>query len=124
MGLNENLSRYSWRRSLLSFFLILVGIMACMASLYAMTDAACHQAAKHWLPHYPGAIMVEESYSFLRPYGIGTTRQVLETENDREAVYDWYRAADKANGEAGHTQAGARMNWRVTEAETGEVPLC
>ncbi len=119
MGLDDSLRHYSCRRFVLGLILILAGIMACMASLFVMTDSACHQAAQHWLPHYPGAMMVEETYSFLRAYGIGTTRQVLETQNDRETVYDWYRAADKANGEAGHTQADAKMNWHITEAETG-----
>lgn len=119
MDIPEHTTPYSWRGCLFTMVAIVVGIFACSLTVNVVVDGACVDGATTWLPDYPEAALIEESYTFIRMWGIGTSRRVLFTEDDVLDVRSWYRQSDTENSRANARRGGANVNWRADEAEGG-----
>lgn len=100
------------------FFLILASVF-CMGSVVVVADEMCHRNITRRQPLYPDASIVDQSYNFLRPQGLGITRMTLETEDDPETVREWMRQVTLdllQNDEFGGI---ATVNWRLEANDTG-----
>lgn len=98
--------------------LILLGVLACLGLLSAGVDQICVNEAKLWMPRYPGASVVQEEYSLLRPFGIGITDLVLHSEDERDTVSQWYVANRRENRDQRRSRL-SDMTWRTASAPNG-----
>lgn len=107
----------------LIFLLGITGaILMCSSSIYVGMDLTCYNDAQRWLEDYPDSEVVSETYSFIRPFGIGETTRILYTEDSRNEVWDWYFRRDQrvnATGERRDDSFGV-LRWFVDEAQDGD----
>jgi len=123
MDLPEGAQVRSPRGCLVTLALIMVGIFVLIVLVNVAVDNACARGAQNWLPAYPGSEVVSEDYTFLRLWGIGTSQQVLYSEDDVETVDDWYRAWNRQKGAEFASRGGAQMVWDVEEADNGGTTI-
>lgn len=109
------------RGCLFGTFAVMFTVLTCTSMLYVVTDLNCAQAADRWLPDYPGAEVVSQTHSWLRPFGIGETTRILRTPDTVSEVDLWYLRSDRqrtANGELRDSNT-AWLRWAVDEVESG-----
>lgn len=123
MDLPEGPQSSTPRGCLLTLGLIMVGIFALIVLTNAAFDHQCRTGAENWLPAYPGSEVISEDYTFLQMWGIGTSQQVLFSEDDVDTVDDWYRAWNRQQAAEGASRGGARMVWDVDEADNGGTTI-
>ncbi|NJL57793.1 hypothetical protein HC928_23680 [bacterium] len=114
-------SHMGLRGCLLLSLLMLLGLLGIGGGFYAAIDISCVSAAAEWLPDYPGAELVEQTHSFIRPWGVGETTRILYTPDAPFDVNTWYRDGDLERTREGKspTSGPARMRWFVREADDG-----
>lgn len=114
-------SNLGLRGCLVLSLLMLLGVLGIGGGFYAAIDISCVAAANEWLPDYPDAELVEETYSFLRPWGVGETTRILYSPDAPFDVSIWYREGDRERSDEGKspTDGPARMRWFVRETEDG-----
>ncbi len=113
-------SRYSNRGCAVAMVLSVIGIFVCAVAIYIAADVSCVRDANTWLVDYPGAELVSEDYTFLRPFGIGVTTRILYTTDPQTQVGMWYRNRDQAlNIEQGLSRNTgiAQMRWTAAPAQ-------
>jgi hypothetical protein len=100
---------------------ITLGILICTFSVYVAVDVSCTGDAGRWLPDYPGAEVVSQTYSWLRPFGIGETIRVLYSPDSRRDVVNWYADRDQARVDRGDARDGgpALMRWAIVPPANG-----
>lgn len=123
MAIPEHTRAYTLKGCALTFVLIMAGITALTILATLGFDKACSDAGKTWLPTYPGAELVEESYSFLRMFGIGTSRRVLFSSDDYLDVRRWYQDSDIENSRNNASRGGATFNVLAQEANGGGTDI-
>ncbi len=105
--------------------MIFVGIFACGGVFYVAVDTSCVSDADLWMVDYPNSRLEQETYTFLRPFGIGQTTRLLSSPDPINAVRAWYMARDKRLIEAGNVKnrGYARMTYllNTTPDETGTI---
>ena len=85
-------------KALLATLGIFVAMLACGGISIAAMDAVCWGGLSQKLPIYPGATVTFQRHNFLRPFGMGTTVMILDSDDPVENVRDWYgRAAGAAS---------------------------
>lgn len=77
-------------RTFLPIFMIIGGIIACSIGMTVLADVVCYSNASTWIPYYPNAEVVSESYTLFRPFGMGRTRVVLRSDDSSTVVGKWY----------------------------------
>lgn len=107
------------RSYLLALMFISLGICGLTLATTYFYDSACRAGANNWLPVYPNAQMVEESYSFLTMHGIGITQREFYTEDYYLDVRRWYQDQNTIAGREHKTRGGSSMRYRATEIESG-----
>jgi hypothetical protein len=81
---------YGGKGCFLAVIMIIVGVFACSFSIYAAVDISCVNDAGQWMVDYPGAELIEEAYTGIRPFGIGYTERNLYTTDTLNDVRSWY----------------------------------
>src|SRR5687767_9731830 len=109
----------SIRQSLTSILFMTALIAGCFGGIIAAADQVCVSNAKTWIPRYPGSKVIEEEYGFVRPFGMGTTSQVLYSEDDENTIRQWYGATRRAAGRDGAKRGFNAVSWRVEPADSG-----
>ncbi len=111
-------STYTTRGCFIVMIMIFVGIFACGAVFYVAVDTSCVGDADLWMRDYPNSSLQAETYTFLRPFGIGQTTRVLISPDPINAVRAWYMARDKRLIEAGNVKnrGYARMTYLLNNA--------
>lgn len=112
-------SRYSNKGCAVAMVLSVIGIFVCAVAIYIAADVSCVRDANTWLVDYPGAELVSEEYTFLRPFGIGVTTRILYTPDPQTQVGMWYRSRDREiNVEQGLSRniGVAQMRWTASPA--------
>ena len=101
--------------------LILFSTFACIIFLYIAVNQSCMNAAADWLPTYPGAEVVSEEYTWLKPFGIGDTTRIIYTTDGRQDVLGWYAENDNMLEDEGYKRASgfANLYWRLSSASEG-----
>lgn len=109
-------SPLSLRGCLLFLVISLIGVFLCVIVVYAGAEYACERDAKRWLVDYPGSQLVEEEYSWLRPFGIGRTVRTLYTTDARVDVSRWYTEHSIELDQEGKSLEDSypTMRWRLT----------
>ncbi|PJF29706.1 MAG: hypothetical protein CUN52_07030 [Phototrophicales bacterium] len=97
-------TRYSTRGCFIVIIMIFISIFACGTIFYVAVDTSCVNEADLWLVDYPNSRLIQETYSFMRPFGIGKTNRILYSEDPINAVRSWYMARDKRLIEAGNVK--------------------
>ncbi|HRF95312.1 MAG TPA: hypothetical protein PLZ51_08955 [Aggregatilineales bacterium] len=97
-------STYTTRGCLIVLVMIFIGIFACGGIFYVAVDTSCIGDADLWLIDYPNSRLEQETYSFLRAFGIGRTQRVLYSPDPINAVRGWYMARDKRLIEEGNVK--------------------
>jgi hypothetical protein len=96
--------QYSYRGCFVSMLLIIVAVFVIMTLIMLRTDYVCTRQAGLWTHVYPGATVVEESYSYLQMWGIGDSVRVLTSDEAATRVRMWYVDQDtevsKATGKS------------------------
>jgi hypothetical protein len=107
------------RRLVISLILILIGVVACTVATFVGIDAVCRNDVETWLPVYPGAELVEQTYDFVRPHAMGKTTSRYFTPDDPQTVRLWYADTMQEIGKE-HTSRGiASTRHFVREAPDG-----
>lgn len=83
-------TRYTYRGCFLSVIWIVVGIAVLASLIVFQLDSSCRATSLAALPDYPGATLVYEEYSLLRPWGIGETYRVLRSGDSLNDIRNWY----------------------------------
>lgn len=92
------------RRVALSFLAIIFAIMSCIGTLTFVFDNACYNSMIRKIPIYPNARVTLSRHNFIRPFGMGETLIILESDDPPNVVREWYgRTVGAAYRE---TQAG------------------
>lgn len=87
-----------------TFFPVLVvsllGVF-CLIGLLIAVDFGCVGNASEWIPPYYNSTLIESETTALRPFGIGTTRELYASADTVEEIRTWYRREQRniiANG--------------------------
>jgi len=67
-----------------------VGVLAISGLLTYIFDRQCHHEAETLLPAYPNATLEDMSFTFMRPYGVGTTTMAYFTSDNVQDVREYY----------------------------------
>lgn len=118
-------SRYNTRGCFIVIAMIFIGILACGSMFYVAVDISCVSEADLWLADYPNSRLIEERYTFMRPFGIGRTSRFLYSPDPQNAIRSWYMARDKRLIEAGNTKnrGYARTAYLLDKAPDGKGTL-
>ena len=105
--------------------LIFASTFICIFITAIAVDRSCSNAAADWLPTYPGAEVISEEYTWLRPFGIGDTTRILYTPDSRQDVLSWYAGNDRALEEKGYhrTDGHANLYWRLGSPAGGGTTI-
>jgi len=111
------------RRMLIATLIITGLMMACLVVTTLGIDGMCVADIGPRMPIYPGATVISERHSMLRPYGMGETVIILYSADDPQLVTGWYGrtvgGALRENLSKGITRQFGGTNWTVTRAEDG-----
>lgn len=107
------------RGTLISVGLILIGIALLTALVVGIVDRQCASDIDRWLPLYPGAAVVSEQHTFLRPRGIGETMMTLRTPDNQRTVNAWYLDYLQRQTELNPNQGAATTGLRLEDAPDG-----
>jgi hypothetical protein len=101
------------------FAYMLIGFILLLCGMYFAVDNTCRANANTWLEDYPDSEFVRETYTFLRPFGIGETIRVLYSADAPNTVRSWYREADRARDDRGliRNEGVSQTRWQVIDAE-------
>lgn len=103
---------------LLTMLAICVGTLVCSGGLMVVLDFQCVQNTNAWLPVYPNSTVLSESYTFLRPFGMGITRVRLSSPDAPNTVRQWY-IDFRSQNEVNPVNLLASMNYSVQQGENG-----
>lgn len=78
------------RRALLSILIVIGVLFGCIIVSFVGVDAMCYSSLSQRLPYYPGATVTLERHNFLRPFGMGETIVILDSDDPPETVQKWY----------------------------------
>lgn len=111
----DTTTRYTYRGCFFSVIWIIVGIFVLTGFLSYQLDSSCRSTAFAALPDYPGATLVYEEHSLLRPWGIGETYRVLVSEDNANDIRRWYRTRPETPTLSGTTHGidNALIFWLV-----------
>ena len=123
--MNESIDRRSSlspKGCLLFLLISIMGVFLCMVTVYAGVEYSCQRDATQWLVDYPGSELVEEEYSWLRPFGIGRTVRTLYSIDARTDVNRWYSQYRLELDREGKVlnDGFATMRWQIANASDGE----
>ena len=113
MGEYRNDGRLNTPGGCLRFLaLITIGFIALVAFMYFGVGTSCRSHADIWLEDYPNSELVSETYTFLRPFGIGETLRVLYSPDSPNVVRNWYMERDRERDDEGlvRNDGQARVN--------------
>jgi len=115
-------SRYTTRGCFLGMLMIILGIIGCGSIFFVAVDSSCVSDADLWLVDYPNSRLEYETYTFLRPFGIGRTQRVLFSPDPINAVRAWYMDRDRRLIEANNIKNRnyARLAYLLDTAPDGE----
>jgi hypothetical protein len=88
------------RRAILLTLGIILVVFACGTISLLGVDTICWNGLTQKLPIYPNATVTLQRHNFLRPFGMGETVMVLESDDPVETVREWYgrTVAEAARG--------------------------
>ncbi len=72
-------------------------LMGCGSVTLLVADAACFRSLTAKIPVYPNAAITQERYTLLRPFGLGETVMVLNSNDDLPVVEQWYTVVAERN---------------------------
>lgn len=110
---------YTPKKVFISMLVIFAGIVLCSGITFISIDFICVGNANAWLPQYPNAEVISETHTFLRPWGMGVTRMVLHSDDDRAIVADWYLKERAKNGVTDPVNLLATMSYSVRRNSDG-----
>lgn len=115
-------SSYTRRGCFIVILMIIVGIFACGGIFYVAVDVSCVADANLWLRDYPNSRLERQTYTFVRPFGIGNTTRILYSPDPVSAVRSWYMARDKRLIEAGEVKnrGYARVTYLLNDAPNSD----
>ena len=87
-------------KALLATLGIIVAMLLCGGVTLLAMDSVCWNGLSQKLPIYPASTVTFERHNFLRPFGMGTTVMILESDDPVETVRDWYGRAIGASSKA------------------------
>lgn len=100
--------------SIIKTFAILIAFaVGTVVLLVGSGDVMCSVDIERRLPLYPDAEVVATEYNFLRPRAIGVTLMRLHTDDDEEAVRQFYRDHTLALLDEGNFNGLASVEYRV-----------
>lgn len=79
-----------WRNTIILFGSATLGILLCLFALGVSIDMVCVRDANDMIPIYPNSTLISQSYTMFRPFGLGDTVVVLETDDAERDVLEWY----------------------------------
>jgi len=106
-----------WRNTVILFGLAALGTLICVLVLGVTIDGVCAREAAELIPIYPNSTLVRESYTLVRPFGMGDTVMVLETDDPQREVLQWY--IDVRKKAPSNPQALAVLNFDIRPREDG-----
>jgi hypothetical protein len=77
-------------RILLSFLAIIFAIVSCIGTLTFLFDNACYNSMSKKIPIYPNARITLSQHNFIRPFGMGETLIMLDSDDPPDVVREWY----------------------------------
>jgi hypothetical protein len=102
----ERETNYGIKGCLLVVGMMIVSVFMCIFLIYVSVDISCVNNAGKWMIDYPGAELIEETYSGIRPFGIGFTQRTIYTTDDLNDVRSWYLANDRQLNDGGEAITG------------------
>jgi fumarate hydratase class II len=86
-------------------------------------DQLCVNDANRRLPYYPGAVQLEADSNGFRVRGIGTSVEVLSSEDEAAAVEAWYEQNMIRLLNSGRQRGLNNINVVVEENEAGQSQI-
>lgn len=111
-------SQRSFGSMLVGLLVIVLGIVACGASLIVGVDVACVASVDEWVPIYPGAVEISESHNMFRAKGMGISQVIYETDDPKIDVTRWYLDYQSSIERRQNTIASS--GYRVMDSPDGE----
>lgn len=108
-----------WWWTPLVILIIIVGTFICLAGLVFTVDNMCFQEAQIWIPRYPNAEVISETYTGSRPFGIGETILVLRSPDSVIDVRQFYREVRGLQNPNAATQTLGNPRFQLSEDPEG-----
>lgn len=90
---DPDIRRHNPRNVLAGVVLIIVGVVVLSVLTATFIDNRCYDDSTAWLPVYPNATVQSVKYDYFRAWGIGETKMILVSPDDRITVNTWYANA-------------------------------
>jgi len=107
-----------WRNTLILFGTAALGTLICVLTLSVTIDSVCAREASEQIPPYPNSTVIRQSHTLFRPFGMGETVMVLETDDDQRDVLKWY--TEIRQQAVSNYQGLSVLNFNVSPRESGD----